>query len=634
MKPGKGNILIVDDILESLKLLFDALSAQGYKVRGSTKGAMALRTAKLSPPDLILLDVKMPQMDGYTVCEHLKSDEQTRDIPVVFISALDESIDKVRAFEVGGVDYITKPFYLEEAIARIENQLTIQRLRNQLQQKNKTLEQEIQERKQAEEDAEAASHAKSQFLANMSHELRTPLNAILGFVQVLNRDSELSFEQQEYLRIIRRSGEHLLELINDILDLSKIEAGLTTFNEKSFDLYRFLDSIEEMLQIKAESKELHLSFFTAPDVPQYVKTDDRKLRGCLINLLGNAIKFTPAGQVTLVVETLPPIEDHLDPSLSFSVSDTGVGIAPEEIDTLFDAFVQTSSGRATAEGTGLGLAITKKFVELMGGQISVKSSLGEGTTFYFQIKLNPVDKTESVTQALPRVIGLESQQRTYRILVVDDTEENRILLVKLLEPIGFEVREAANGLEGLQIWERWQPDLIWMDTRMPVLGGLETTQQLRKLEKENGLRNEPTVIIALTASAFEDRRSEILSAGSDDFIRKPFTEEIIFGKISQYLGVRYIYEDSPQILPDSGLRRQAIAQRPDSFWQEQFSDLPPRWIERLFEAANRVDEKRVLELIEELPREKTILASALRDLVRDFRLDVILRITESLNEES
>ncbi|MDY6784686.1 MAG: response regulator [Cyanobacteriota bacterium] len=629
MKPSKGNILIVDDILESLKLLFDALSEQGYKVRGSTKGTMALRTAKVSPPDLILLDVKMPQIDGYTVCEHLKEDEQTRNIPVIFISALDESIDKVRAFEVGGVDYITKPFYIEEAIARIENQLTIQRLQKQLLQQNNKLEQEIQERRKAEEEAEAASRAKSQFLANMSHELRTPLNAILGFVQVLNREPDLSFDQQEYLRIIQRSGEHLLELINDILDLSKIEAGLIVLNEKNFDLYRLLDGIEEILEIKAASRNVNLVFFIDTDVPQYVRTDEQKLRGCLINLLSNAIKFTPVGQVELIVEKIPRLDDYVETHLSFSIRDTGVGIPPEEIDTLFDAFVQTSSGRATAEGTGLGLAITKKFVELMGGTISVESYPGEGTTFDFQIEIGRVDKVEAVAQTPPRVIGLESQQKTYRILVVDDTEENRILLVKLLEPIGFEVQEAANGLEGLRIWESWQPDLIWMDTRMPVLGGLEATRQIRKIEEESGSRVIPTIIIALTASAFEDRRSEIILAGSDDFVRKPFTEEIIFGKISQYLGVRYIYEDSPQILPDSGLRRQAIAQRPNSFWQEQFADIPDEWIEGLSAAANRVDEKRVLELVEELPREKATLATALRDLVRDFRLDTILRITES-----
>jgi signal transduction histidine kinase len=633
MKSEKGNILIVDDILESLKLLFDALSEQGYKVRGSTKGAMALRTARIAPPDLILLDVKMPQMDGYTVCENLKADDMTRDIPVIFISALDESIDKVRAFEVGGVDYITKPFYIEEVIARIENQLTIQRLQKQLKQQNNKLEQEVKERKKAEKEAEAASQAKSQFLANMSHELRTPLNAILGFAQVLNRESDLSLEQQEYLKIIQRSGEHLLELINDILDLSKIEAGFITLNEKSFDLYRLLDGIEEMLQIKAASKDIHLAFFIDSDVPPYIKADEQKLRGCLINVLGNAIKFTSAGQVELIVEKISISKDDFNPYLSFTVNDTGVGIFPEEIETLFKAFVQTSSGRATAEGTGLGLAITKQFVELMGGSISVESCPGEGTTFRFQIKLNPADTVETVAQILPRVTGLEFQQNTYRILVVDDTEENRILLVKLLEPIGFEVREATNGLEGLQMWERWQPDLIWMDTRMPVLGGLEATQQIRKIEK-GGLKNAPTVIIALTASAFEERRSEILSAGSNDFVRKPFTEEIIFGKISQYLGVRYVYEDSPQTLSDRGLKRQAIAQHPDSFWREQLTDLPWGWLERLSEAANRVHEKRVLELIEELPREKTILAAALRDLVRDFRLDIILRITESLNQGS
>ncbi|MBD2576654.1 response regulator [Oscillatoria sp. FACHB-1406] len=632
MMLNKGNILIVDDILESLKLLFDALTERGYKVRGSAKGLMAIRAAKLAPPDLILLDIKMPDLDGYQVCEQLKADEATREIPVIFISALDEAIDKVKAFKVGGVDYITKPFYLEEVLARVENQLTIQKLQKELKLQNIKLQQEIQERRKAEEEAQAASLAKSQFLANVSHELRTPLNAILGFTQVLNRESNLQEDQQEYLKIIQRSGEHLLDLIDDVLDLSKIEAGLVLLNEKSFDLYRLLDNIEELFEMKAKSKQLALKLRIASEVPQYIFSDEQKLRGCLINLLGNAIKFTTEGHVTLTVNLQPAEDEELDSYLVFEVIDTGPGIAPEEIETLFNAFVQTSTGITSAEGTGLGLAITKRFVELMGGEITVESNFKEGSRFRFTIGLKQGNSAESLEQIIPRVVGLESQPRAYRILVVDDTAENRILLGRLLKPIGFEVREASNGWEGILAWQEWQPDLILMDTRMPVLGGIEATKRIRNQEKQRMPNLRPTTIIALTASAFEERRGEIIEAGSDDFVRKPFTEEIIFGKLSQYLGVRYVYEEVSPIAAERNWQRQAIAQRPESFWEAQFTGLAVEWLQQLREAANQVNEKLVSDAIAELPPEKNELAEALRELVADFRLDVILRITEFLEQ--
>ncbi|HBE31827.1 MAG TPA: hybrid sensor histidine kinase/response regulator, partial [Cyanobacteria bacterium UBA11368] len=453
---NKGNILIVDDTPENLQVLSATLSDRGYKVRGVIKGTMAIRAAKSAPPDLILLDIKMPDLSGYEVCEQLKIDPQTKEIPVIFISALDEVLDKVKAFEIGGVDYITKPFQVEEVLARVEHQLTIKRLQKQLLSQNEQLQQEIVDRRKAEEAAAAASKAKSQFVANMSHELRTPLNAILGFTQVLLRDRHLSSEQVENLRIISRSGEHLLDLINDVLDFSKIEAGIIGLYETSFDLYRLLDTLEEMFQIKCEQKNLLLNFLVSPDVPQFIKTDEKKLRVCLTNLLGNAIKFTSYGSVTLRVQAelgtqspaqqdLPITNDQLpitNYQLTFEVEDTGCGIAEAELDSLFDAFVQAEAGKKAVEGTGLGLTITRSYVELMGGNITVSSVFGQGTIFKFNILAHPAKPAEIITEPLQRVIGIEPNQITYRILVVDDTKENRLLLLKLLEPIGFEVKEA------------------------------------------------------------------------------------------------------------------------------------------------------------------------------------------------
>src|SRR4028119_980163 len=606
---NKGNILIVDDTPENLQVLSATLLDRGYKVRGVINGKMAIRAARAGSPDLILLDIKMPEMDGYEVCMQLKAEAKTSEIPVIFISALDEVLDKVTAFQVGGVDFITKPFHVAEVLARIEHQLTIQRLKKQLLDRNTELQQEIIERKKAEEAAAAASLAKSQFVANMSHELRTPLNAILGFTEVMSRDSFLGDENLENLRIINRSGQHLLELINDVLDLSKIEAGIIALDERSFDLFQLLDTLEEMFQIKAESKNLQLKIFVQANVPPYIKTDEKKLRVCLINLLGNAIKFTlDGGRIWLrvSVESKQQLggESEIYPNYTsgepflilFEVEDTGVGIAAAEIDTLFDAFVQTEAGRNAADGTGLGLTITKKYVEIMGGDIGFKSVLGEGTSFKFNIPVFPAVSSEITVPTLQRAIRLEADQPIYRILAIDDNQENRRLLVKMLQPIGFEVREAENGHQGVEIWESWQPHLIWLDTRMPVMDGFEAVRQIRAKEKQTQWR---TVIIALTASTFEERKGEIIAAGCDDFVRKPFQEQILFDKMACYLGVRYIYQELPR-LPVGGLGRFFVSEKPDSFFAGLLAQMPQSWVQELYDAANDVNEELAIEIVDRI----------------------------------
>ncbi|MFB2839001.1 response regulator [Floridanema evergladense] len=647
----KGNILIVDDTPENLQVLSATLTDSGYKVRGVINGKMALRAARSAQPDLILLDIRMPDINGYQVCEQLKADSTTLGIPVIFISASDEVLDKVKAFQVGGVDYVTKPFHVEEVLARVEHQLTIKRLQKQLIAQNQQLQEEIVERKKAEEAAAAASKAKTEFLANMSHELRTPLNAILGFTQVMMRDSMLSSDQAENLRIINRSGEHLLALINDVLELSKIESGAVSLDESSFDFYRLLDGLEEMFQIKAERKRLEMRLIVPPEVPQYIRTDEKKLRSCLINLLGNAIKFTQYGSITLRVNVASENNFSLHKQscrLEFEVEDTGVGIAPEEIDSLFDAFVQTESGKKSAEGTGLGLTITRKFVQLLGGNISVSSVLSKGTVFKFDIKISLAKAMEITPQPRQRVIGLESKQITHRILVVDDNRENRLLLFKLLQPIGFEVQEAENGQQAISLWESWQPHLIWMDTRMPLMDGLQATKCIRNLEKQrkkNQLQQEMsgrkfslsntsfsvphTIIIALTASAFEEKQEEFLAIGCDDFLRKPFQEKVIFEKIAHYLGILYVYEDLPQIDNIFYRKRYSISQKPDSFFLPLLAKVPQNWVIQLHQAASELNEELIFQLIEELPADSATLIDALRDLLNDFRLDIIVRITKS-----
>ncbi len=474
---------------------------------------------------------------------------------------------------------------------------------------------DITARKQFEEDlqrardaAEAANRAKSAFLASMSHELRTPLNAILGFTQLMVRDPALAPDQRENLEIINRSGQHLLSLINDVLEMSKIESGRTRLFEQSFDFYRLLEDLENMFSLRADNKGLQLTFERAEDVPRYLRADESKLRQVLINLLGNAVKFTEQGEVRLKVT----YRAAPHPRLYFAVHDTGPGISAEELEIIFDPFVQTQSGLRSQEGTGLGLPISREFVRMMGGDIGVDSTPGVGSTFYFDIPIT-LANAEDVEEVKPRrrVVGLAEGQPTYRMLVVEDKWANRKLLVRLLQPLGFEIREATNGQEALEIWESWRPHVVWMDMRMPVMDGYEATRRIKATAQ-----GQATIVIAITASAFEEDRKLILSEGCDDFIRKPFQEWEIYDRLERHLGVRFIYEEERLSSGPAPEESQRVLRG------EALAALPESWRASLREAALQADAEWVLRLADEVPASPV--AEALRALVRDFRFDLIL----------
>ena len=365
------------------------------------------------------------------------------------------------------------------------------------------------------------------------------MNAILGFSQLMLRDQDLTPRQCQYLGTINRSGEHLLALINDVLEMSKIEAGRTTLNPSTFDLPVLLKDLEMMFRVRTDEKKLSFAVETIGNVPRYIVTDINKLRQVFINVLGNAVKFTEQGGIGLRVSVGG--RSAAEPFLQVEVEDTGPGISPDEQGKLFRHFEQTITGQQAGTGTGLGLAISQEFVRLMGGAITVNSQVGKGSVFLIQLPLKEGEALAVQAKDKPRqVLRLQPGQATCRVLIADDVEDNRQLLAQLLGPVGFEIRLATNGAEAVHEFEVWRPHLILMDFRMPVMDGHEAIRRIRAIAG-----GKDSKIIAVTASAMDENRQELIAIGADDFISKPFREMDLFQKIHDHAGVEYVYVEEP-----------------------------------------------------------------------------------------
>ncbi|MDG4597165.1 MAG: PAS domain S-box protein [Candidatus Contendobacter sp.] len=469
----------------------------------------------------------------------------------------------------------------------------------------------------AKDAAEAANRAKSLFLANMSHELRTPLNAILGFSALMRRDASITDNHlRQSLDIINRSGEHLLALINDILDMAKIEAGRLQARIKPLNLGTLAHDVVELMRGRATEKGLRLRLEQSSALPRLVRGDETKLRQALVNLVGNAIKFTEQGEVILRLGATP---ESCGLRLSIEVEDSGIGIAVADQLRIFDPFAQVEKTGAQ-KGTGLGLAITRQFVELMGGRIGVTSQLGRGSCFQIELPVEPIAESEMPASTFDPgdVSTLEPGQPDYRVLVVEDQPENAQLLSRLLSEAGFQVRTAENGVQGVELFQRWRPHFIWMDRRLPEMDGLEATRRIRNLEGGREVK-----IVALTASVFVEQHQEMLAAGMNDVVHKPFQPAAIFDCLARHLGARYLYQKraTPSAVTRTTVDQADLAALPEALRQD------------LADALVTLNTERIDALIGRVAERDAALGQLLRRYTDNYDYDPIIK-TLALNEKT
>lgn len=657
LKDKFATLLIVEDSATQAEMLKYVLEEKGFEVLIASNGKKALEVLNDRIPDLIISDVVMPQMNGYELCKALKTNNKWQNIPIILLTTLSDTQDVIMGLESQADYFISKnqdqtalcqriqvilekgetiqpsQNYYEEKISydgiahtirstpykTLNLLLTIYEMaltkNHELQRTQMWLQEEIngrtlleEELKKAKDAAETANRAKSTFLSSMSHEIRTPMNAILGFSQLMLRENNIMPLQKERLETINRSGEHLLSLINDILDISKIEAGRIVINNTTVDIPALLRDMESMFRVRTNSKDLRLIFEISDTLEKYLMVDEGKFRQILMNLISNAIKFTREGGIAIRAKTQLDQSEKI--SLIIEVEDTGPGIE-DDFDMLFKMFEQTKTG-LEAGGTGLGLAISREFARLMGGDITVSSKMGIGSCFRLTLSLDKgdVDNLREIIYQ-KKVMGLEPGSQHVKILVVDDKKENREFLLELLKSVGFEVREAESGNQAIEVFLMWQPQLIMMDLKMPGMDGIEATRKIKSMEG-----GEKTHIIMVTATAFDDDLHTLLVSGAQMHIRKPFRINEIYEAIGKCIDVQYTYED--EITPDE--------KESEIFYVETLKMLPETLMDSLKEAASNAQLDRLLELIELSQTHDQKLAKHMNILANSFQYDRLITL--------
>lgn len=522
-----AKVLIVDDIKDNVKLLAFDLEDMGHEVLVAYNGPDALAIAQSDRPDIVLLDVMMPVMDGYEVCRRLKSDLRLRAVPVIMVSAGNTDEDIIAGLDAGADDYVSKPFNARIVESRVRSALRAKRLLDEL--------------ADAKSAAEEANRAKSEFLSNMSHEIRSPLSAILGFTEILEQNL-VKPENLAAISTITRNGEHLLNVLNDILDLSKIEAGKLELEDITCHPCEVVADVASLMRARAVSKGLSLDVEHVGPIPESIRTDPTRLRQILLNLVGNAVKFTQAGGVRLVTQLIE--DDANTPALQFNVIDSGIGMSESQSATLFQPFMQADSSTTRKfGGTGLGLAISQRLAGMLGGEITVDTQPGTGSQFHLTIPAGNLDAVISVNSPSEVVqgetIGGEGSVEktptpTCRILLAEDGPDNQRLISYILTKAGADVTIAENGKIAVEAAANASQanspfDIVLMDMQMPVLDGYNATRQIR----ESGFDGP---IAALTANAMSSDRDKCLAAGCSQYMTKPFKREQLLELVRDAIG--------------------------------------------------------------------------------------------------
>lgn len=630
------SILLISDNKNTADTIHSMLDKEGYSVQATGTTAVANQSSDMTPPDLVIIDQQAQALGAIEMCAHLGANLRFQAVPIFVVGQQGDAALKERAFNAGSTDWLEAPVQKSELLAKVKSCLDLQQMRKSQSVLKRQLAEErnryealihdhAEELTKAKAQAEEAKRAKSSFLSHMSHELRTPLNAILGFSRLMERSENLTETQSENLRLIYKSGKNLLRLINDVLDMSRIETGNNKLEIAVVDLPQLMQAVAVKSKTQAAEQGLTFSLNLEPALPRHVKCDEHKLQQILTNLVSNGLKFTQTGGIEINARvSAESTRDQTDRTgeadrgcdLEFEIRDTGPGIAQEDLERIFDPFFKTKSPAVSNRGSGLGLTISRNFARLMGGDITAANCPDRGACFSFHLRLETATEDVAMLNNPPdRVIGIAPGSQKYRVLVVDDDITSRMLLSELLNDVGLEVEKAEDGVQAVEGFARWEPDIIFMDMRMPGMDGLTATQHIKATEK-----GRQTPVIALTGQTLESDRRKILSAGCDDYLAKPIEEEQLFDVITKHLDVTFIREgDQPSV---------STPPKEEAATTDEMTELPATVLTEMKKIALELDLEKFKACLEHIQSDHPELEASLSTLSNRFRFEEIYNLCD------